>query len=186
MCFDYCFVSLFYEVIIKWVIYIIVDFDWLDILWFFVDVLEQFCDVLCYLCIIYIDIMMVLFGINKRLLVMFGGECCCYISELCVVCVVKMQGIICLMVVVDIVIVEEEKNKFFVFGNVLMVLFCLFEYNVMVSGVVGVLVGFVGVVEFKEVFIYSYFFVVVVLGCKGGSNVVVVIVNVLFYYFWEV
>lgn len=90
------------------------------------------------------------------------------------------------MVVVDIV-VQEFGEKVFVFGNVLIVLFCLLEYcEIVIGGVVGVLVGFVGVVELKVVFSESGLLVIVVFGCKGGSNVVVVIVNVLFYYLWEV
>ena len=40
---DYQFASPLHEAIIKRVIHTTADFDWLDILWFSSDVLEQFC-----------------------------------------------------------------------------------------------------------------------------------------------
>lgn len=78
---DYRFASPLHEAIIKRVIHTTADFDWLDILWFSADALEQLCDALRQPCIIYTDTTMALSGINKRLLATFGGECRCYISD---------------------------------------------------------------------------------------------------------
>ncbi|HAT0067072.1 TPA: precorrin-8X methylmutase, partial [Salmonella enterica subsp. enterica serovar Typhimurium] len=78
---DYRFASPLHEAIIKRVIHTTADFDWLDILWFSADALEQLCDALRHPCIIYTDTTMALSGINKRLLATFGGECRCYISD---------------------------------------------------------------------------------------------------------
>lgn len=43
---DYRFASPLHEAIIKRVIHTTADFDWLDILWFSADALEQLCDAL--------------------------------------------------------------------------------------------------------------------------------------------
>ncbi|SUG29957.1 cobalt-precorrin-8X methylmutase [Salmonella enterica subsp. arizonae] len=86
-------------------------FDWLDILWFSADALEQLCDALRHSCIIYTDTTMALSGINKRLLATFGGECRCYISDPRVVRAAKTQGITRSMAAVDIAIAEEEKKQ---------------------------------------------------------------------------
>lgn len=114
---DYRFASPLHEAIIKRVIHTTADFDWLDILWFSADALEQLCDALRQPCIIYTDTTMALSGINKRLLATFGSECRCYISDPRVVRAAKTQGITRSMAAVDIAIAEEEKNKLFVFGN---------------------------------------------------------------------
>ncbi|ECS8504789.1 cobalamin biosynthesis protein CbiD [Salmonella enterica subsp. enterica serovar Muenchen] len=90
---DYRFASPLHEAIIKRVIHTTADFDWLDILWFSADALEQLCDALRHPCIIYTDTTMALSGINKRLLATFGGECRCYISDPRVVRAAKTQGI---------------------------------------------------------------------------------------------
>ena len=79
---DYQFVSPLHEAIIKRVIHTTADFDWLDILWFSSDVLEQFCAALSRSSVIYTDTTMALSGINKTLLAKFGGECRCYLIPL--------------------------------------------------------------------------------------------------------
>ncbi|VEB57787.1 precorrin-8X methylmutase [Salmonella enterica subsp. enterica] len=68
---DYRFASPLHEAIIKRVIHTTADFDWLDILWFSADALEQLCDALRQPGIIYTDTTMALSGINKRLLATF-------------------------------------------------------------------------------------------------------------------
>ncbi len=52
---DYRFASPLHEAIIKRVIHTTADFDWLDILWFSADALEQLCNALRHPCIIYTD-----------------------------------------------------------------------------------------------------------------------------------
>lgn len=64
---DYRFASPLHEAIIKRVIHTTADFDWLDILWFSADALEQLCDALRHPCIIYTDTTMALSGINKKI-----------------------------------------------------------------------------------------------------------------------
>lgn len=102
-----------HEAIIKRVIHTTADFDWLDILWFSSDVLEQFCSALSRSSVIYTDTTMALSGINKTLLAKFGGECRCYISDPRVVRTAKEQGITRSMAAVDIAVKEEGKSCLF-------------------------------------------------------------------------
>ena len=171
---DYQFASPLHEAIIKRVIHTTADFDWLDILWFSSDVLEQFCAALS-------RSTMALSGINKTLLAKFGGECRCYISDPRVVRTAKEQGITRSMAAVDIA-VKEEGEKLFVFGNAPTALFRLLEHDVAVSGVVGVPVGFVGAEESKEALTQSNLPAIAALGRKGGSNVAAAIVNAMLYH----
>ncbi|MCM7771696.1 cobalt-precorrin-8 methylmutase [Enterobacter asburiae] len=177
----YRFASPLHEAIVKRVIHTTADFDWLDILWFSDDALEQLCAALRRPSVIYTDTTMALSGINKTLLATFGGECRCYISDPRVVAHAKARGITRSMAAVDIA-VTEESEKIFVFGNAPTALFRLLEHDVAVSGVVGVPVGFVGAAESKEALTHSHLPAIAALGRKGGSNVAAAIVNAMLYY----
>lgn len=178
---EYRFASPLHEAIVKRVIHTTADFDWLDILWFSDDAIEQLCAALRRPSVIYTDTTMALSGINKTLLATFGGECRCYISDPRVVAQAKAQGITRSMAAVDIA-VKEESEKIFVFGNAPTALFRLLEHDVAVSGVVGVPVGFVGAAESKEALTHSHLPAIAALGRKGGSNVAAAIVNAMLYY----
>lgn len=178
---EYRFASPLHEAIVKRVIHTTADFDWLDILWFSDDALEQLCAALRRPSVIYTDTTMALSGINKTLLATFGGECRCYISDPRVVVQAKARGITRSMAAVDIA-VTEESEKIFVFGNAPTALFRLLEHDVAVSGVVGVPVGFVGAAESKEALTHSHLPAIAALGRKGGSNVAAAIVNAMLYY----
>lgn len=178
---EYRFASPLHEAIVKRVIHTTADFDWLDILWFSDDAIEQLCASLRRPSVIYTDTTMALSGINKTLLATFGGECRCYISDPRVVAQAKAQGITRSMAAVDIA-VTEGSEKIFVFGNAPTALFRLLEHDVAVSGVVGVPVGFVGAAESKEALTHSHLPAIAALGRKGGSNVAAAIVNAMLYY----
>lgn len=178
---EYRFASPLHEAIVKRVIHTTADFDWLDILWFSDDAIEQLCAALRRPSVIYTDTTMALSGINKTLLATFGGECRCYISDPRVIAQAKAQGITRSMAAVDIA-VTEESEKVFVFGNAPTALFRLLEHDVAVSGVVGVPVGFVGAAESKEALMHSHLPAIAALGRKGGSNVAAAIVNAMLYY----
>lgn len=178
---EYRFASPLHEAIVKRVIHTTADFDWLDILWFSDDAIEQLCATLRRPSVIYTDTTMALSGINKTLLATFGGECRCYISDPRVVAQAKAQGITRSMAAVDIA-VTEGSEKIFVFGNAPTALFRLLEHDVAVSGVVGVPVGFVGAAESKEALTHSHLPAIAALGRKGGSNVAAAIVNAMLYY----
>jgi Precorrin isomerase len=178
---EYQFASPLHEAIIKRTIHTSADFDWLDILWFSEDALEQLCSALSRPVVLYTDTTMALSGINKNLLAKFGGECRCYISDPRVVEQAKAQGITRSMAAVDIA-VAEEGEKVFVFGNAPTALFRLLEHDVKVNGVIGVPVGFVGAEESKEALTHSHHPAIAALGRKGGSNIAAAIVNAILYY----
>lgn len=178
---EYQFASSLHEAIIKRAIHTSADFDWLDILWFSEDALEQLCSALSRPVVLYTDTTMALSGINKNLLAKFGGECRCYISDPRVVEQAKAQGITRSMAAVDIA-VAEEGEKVFVFGNAPTALFRLLEHDVKVNGVIGVPVGFVGAAESKEALTHSHHPAIAALGRKGGSNIAAAIVNAILYY----
>ncbi|EGT3571898.1 cobalt-precorrin-8 methylmutase [Citrobacter amalonaticus] len=177
----YRFASPLHEAIIKRVIHTTADFDWLDILWFSDDALEQLCAALSRPSVIYTDTTMALSGINKTLLAKSGAQCRCYISDPRVVAQAKAQEITRSMAAVDIA-VTEESEKVFVFGNAPTALFRLLEHDVAVSGVVGVPVGFVGAAESKEALARSSLPAIAALGRKGGSNVAAAIINAMLYH----
>lgn len=91
---------------------------------------------------------MVFSGINKRKLELLGCKYKCLVVDDEIVKLVKEKGIICFMVVVEIV-VKEEGRKIFVLGNVLIVLYKVMEMKLEgrldLDVVIGVFVGFVGV-----------------------------------------
>ncbi|HCD1256058.1 TPA: cobalt-precorrin-8 methylmutase [Citrobacter amalonaticus] len=178
---EYRFASPLHEAIIKRVIHTTADFDWLDILWFSDDALEQLCAALSRPSVIYTDTTMALSGINKTLLAKSGAQCRCYISDPRVVAQAKAQEITRSMAAVDIA-VTEESEKVFVFGNAPTALFRLLEHDVAVSGVVGVPVGFVGAAESKEALARSSLPAIAALGRKGGSNVAAAIINAMLYH----
>ncbi|WP_437888835.1 cobalt-precorrin-8 methylmutase [Phytobacter sp. V91] len=177
---DYRFASPLHEAIIKRVIHTTADFDWLDILWFSPDALENLSRALRSGCTLYTDTTMALSGINKTLLAKFGGEVKCYISDPRVVRAAKEQGITRSMAAVDLAL-NEDGDKVFVFGNAPTALFRLLEKNVQVRGVVGVPVGFVGAAESKDALVESGLPGIAALGRKGGSNVAAAIINAFLY-----
>ncbi|MGK9172824.1 cobalt-precorrin-8 methylmutase [Yokenella regensburgei] len=177
---DYRFASPLHEAIIKRVIHTTADFDWLDILWFSPDALDNLSNALRCGCTLYTDTTMALSGINKTLLATFGGEVKCYISDPRVVQVAKENGITRSMAAVDLALTESGE-KVFIFGNAPTALFRLLEQKAQVRGIVGVPVGFVGAAESKDALVESGLPAIAALGRKGGSNVAAAIVNAFLY-----
>ena len=177
---DYQFASPLHEAIIKRVIHTTADFDWLDILWFSSDVLEQFCAALSRSSVIYTDTTMALSGINKTRLAKYGSECRCYVSDPRVVAAAKEQQMTRSMAAVDIAM-QEPGEKIFVFGNAPTALFRVLEHAEKPVAVVGVPVGFVGAAESKDALAESSLPCIAALGRKGGSNVAAAIINAILY-----
>ncbi len=153
---DYRFASPLHEAIIKRVIHTTADFDWLDILWFSADALEQLCDALRQPCIIYTDTTMALSGINKDYWRRLAASVA-VISAIRAWCAPQNAGDYPFNGRCRYRYRRGGENKLFVFGNAPTALFRLLEHNVTVSGVVGVPVGFVGAAESKEALTHSHF-----------------------------
>lgn len=170
--------------IIKRVIHTTADFDYADTLCFSEDALSSAKEALQKGATIVTDTSMALSGINKTILSRLGGEVRCFISDTAVASEAKERG-----VTRAIVSMEHACQLcgplIFAIGNAptaLIRLHELIEQDVCHPAlVVGVPVGFVNVVESKELFIGEKTPYIIARGRKGGSNVAAAIINALQY-----
>lgn len=135
------------------------------------------------------DTRMAMSGINKRRLAEYGGQVHCFIDDETVIKEAKARGItrsaICMERGAAI-----KKPVIFAIGNAPTALIRLYE--LVESGavwpelVIGVPVGFVNVVESKELFMRTSVPWIIAAGRKGGSNIAAAICNALLYYKDEV
>lgn len=177
---DYQFVDRVQAAVIKRVIHTTADFEWLTLLHFTSDAIEQIQQGIRAGCTIYTDTTMAMSGINKRRLVEYGCECRCYVSDNDVAQHAKEAQITRSMAAVDKALTEEGE-KIFVFGNAPTALFRLLEQSEKPRAVVGVPVGFVGAAESKEALVNSQLTGIASIGRKGGSNVAAAIINAIIY-----
>ena len=135
------------------------------------------------------DTRMAMAGINKRRLAEHGGQVHCFIDDETVLREAKERGMtrsaICMERGASI-----KKQVSFVMGNAPTALIRLYELvqngEVKPELVIGVPVGFVNVVESKELFMQADIPWIIAVGRKGGSNVAAAICNALLYYKDEV
>ena len=135
------------------------------------------------------DTRMAMAGINKRRLAEHGGQVHCFIDDETVLREAKERGMtrsaICMERGAAI-----KKPVIFVIGNAPTALIRLYELvqngEVKPELVIGVPVGFVNVVESKELFMQADIPWIIAVGRKGGSNVAAAICNALLYYKDEV
>ena len=135
------------------------------------------------------DTRMAMSGINKRRLTEYGGQVHCFIDDETVIKEAKERGVtrsaICMERGAAI-----KKPAIFAIGNAPTALIRLYE--LVESGavrpelVIGVPVGFVNVVESKELFMRTSVPWIIAAGRKGGSNIAAAICNALLYYKDEV
>ena len=131
------------------------------------------------------DTRMAMAGINKRKLAYYGGLVHCFIDEESVIREAKERGVtrsaICMERGAKI-----KKPVIFVIGNAPTALIHLYELiqekKVRPELVVGVPVGFVNVVESKELMMKADVPWIIAKGRKGGSNIAAAICNALLYY----
>ena len=130
------------------------------------------------------DTKMAMSGINKNKLSTFGGEVHCYISDPDVVEEAKARG--CTRSTVSMERgARIKKPVIFVVGNAPTALIeldkLIKEGKVKPALIVGVPVGFVNVVESKELIMQAGVPYIVARGRKGGSNIGAAIINALLY-----
>ena len=130
------------------------------------------------------DTNMALSGVSKATLAKLGGKAVCLMADEQVASEAKVRG------VTRAVVSMEHAAKFegpllFAIGNAptaLIRLHELIEEGIVAPAlVIGVPVGFVNVVEAKELFIGGDTPYIIARGRKGGSNVAASIVNALLY-----
>lgn len=170
--------------IVKRCIHTSADFDYADNLVFSDNVVEKALSAIKEGAVIVTDTTMALSGINKKILESFGGKAVCYIADEDVAKSAKERGVtraICSMEKAC----ELEGPLIFAIGNAptaLIKIKELTEKNLLSPAlVIGVPVGFVNVVESKEMIIDSNIPYIVARGNKGGSNIAAAICNALLY-----
>ena len=172
------------ESVIKRVIHTTADFSYVESLVFSENAVQKGVEALRGGCDIVTDTQMARSGINKTILGRLGGHAHCFMSDPDVATEAKLRGITRAMVSMERA-AKLEKPCIFAIGNVPTALISLHEQ--MAAGfikpalIIGVPVGFVNVVESKELIIASDVPYIVARGRKGGSNVAAAICNALLY-----
>lgn len=163
------------------------DFDYADNLVFSPDAARIGVDAIRSGADIVTDTKMAAAGINKRKLSAYGGSVHCYISDDDVMAEAKERG--CTRATVSMergAEVSLRKPTVFAIGNAPTALIRLAE--LIDSGearpalVVGAPVGFVNVVESKEIMMERDVPFIIPKGRKGGSNIAATICNAMIYY----
>ena len=152
--------------VVKRVIHTTADFDYADNLAFSPDVIEQAKAALCNGATIVTDTNMALSGISKPSLTKLGAKALCLMADPDIAREAKERG-----VTRAVVSMEHAARLDGPIG----------KDEVKPALVIGVPVGFVNVVEAKELFIGGKTPYIIARGRKGGSNVAAAIVNALLY-----
>ena len=172
------------ELVIKRVIHTSADFDYADNLVFSEHAVSRGIEALRGGCDIVTDTQMAKAGINKTILGKLGGEVHCFMSDLDVAAEAKARGITRAIVSMERA-AKLEKPCIFAIGNAPTALISLHELilnkKIDPALVIGVPVGFVNVVESKEMILELPVPHIVARGRKGGSNVAAAICNALLY-----
>lgn len=172
------------EPVIKRVIHTTADFEYVNNLVFSENAVKIGIEALKSGCDIVTDTQMAKAGISKAALSKLGGEVRCFMSDDDVAAEAKARGVTRAAVSMEKA-AKLEKPLVFAIGNAPTALIALDE--LMREGrlspklIIGVPVGFVNVVESKELIIASSVPHIVARGRKGGSNVAAAIVNAMLY-----
>ncbi len=170
--------------IVKRVIHTSADFDYADNLVFSDGVVEKALGALSRGACIVTDTNMAFSGINKKIVEQLGGQVKCFMSDKDVAHSAKERGITRAMVSMEKAC-SIEGELILAIGNAPTALIRIYELvkegRLKPSVVIGVPVGFVNVVEAKELIINSNIPHIVARGNKGGSNIAAAIANALIY-----
>lgn len=173
-----------YAPIIKRVIHTTADFEYVNTLEFSEHVLEKALTAIKNGASIVTDTQMAKSGINKKALSQFGGEVYNFMSDEDVACMAKENGSTRAAVCMDKA-AELEKPLIFAVGNAPTALVRLYELiqegKIKPELIIGVPVGFVNVVQSKELIMQTDVPYIIARDRKGGSNVAAAICNALLY-----
>ena len=170
--------------VVKRVIHTTADFDYADSLAFSPDVIEKAKAALAAGATVVTDTNMALSGVSKATLAKLGGKAVCLMADEQVASEAKARG------VTRAVVSMEHAAKFegpllFAIGNAPTALIQLYEMiqegRIRPELIIGVPVGFVNVVQAKELIMTAGVPYIVARGRKGGSNIAAAICNALLY-----
>lgn len=172
------------ELIVKRCIHTSADFDYAKNLRFSEDAVEKALKALESGACIVTDTQMAKSGINKRALARYGGEVYCFMSDEDVAQKAKEDGTTRATASMDKA-AALEKPLIFAIGNAPTALVRLYELiedkKLKPELIIGVPVGFVNVVQSKELIMEAGVPYIVAAGRKGGSNIAACIINALLY-----
>lgn len=172
------------ELIIKRCIHTSADFDYADNLCFSEGAVESALDALRQGACIVTDTQMGKSGINKRALARLGGEAYCFMSDEDVAAAAKANGTTRAVASMDKA-AQLDKKLIIAVGNAPTALVRLYELikegKIRPELIIGVPVGFVNVVQSKELIMQAGVPYIVARGRKGGSNIAACICNALLY-----
>ncbi len=170
--------------VIKRVIHTSADFDYAQNLVFSPGAVQIGLEALKSGCDIVTDTQMAKAGINKTALGKLGGTVHCFMSDADVAREAKQRGVTRATVSMERA-AALDKSCIFAIGNAPTALIAIKELmdigKLHPALIIGVPVGFVNVVESKELIIASEVPHIVARGRKGGSNVAAAICNALLY-----
>lgn len=170
--------------VVKRVIHTTADFDYADNLIFSPGAVEKGVAAIKAGCTIVTDTQMARSGINKRVLEKFGGEAVCFMSDPDVAAEAKARGVTRAAVSMERA-AKLDRTLILALGNAptALVRACeLLEAGALRPAlIIGAPVGFVNVVESKELLLTEKVPYIVARGRKGGSNVAAAICNAMLY-----
>lgn len=170
--------------IIKRVIHTTADFSYADTLFFSENAVEKGLQALREGISIVTDTNMGKAGINKKKLAQYGGKVHCFMADEDVASAALAQQTTRAAVSMDKAAAMQE-DCIFAIGNAPTALIRLHELiqegKIRPRLIIAVPVGFVNVVEAKELIMTAGVPVIVARGRKGGSNVAAAICNALIY-----
>ena len=172
------------EPIVKRCIHTSADFDYADNLCFSEGVVEKALEAIRNGASIVTDTQMGKSGINKKTLGKYGGKVYCFMSDDDVAEIAKKNGSTRAVASMDKAAGMDEQFIFAI-GNAptALVRLCelIDEKKINPLMVIGVPVGFVNVVQSKEMIMERDVPYIVAKGRKGGSNIAACICNALIY-----
>lgn len=172
------------ELVVKRCIHTSADFDYADNLYFSKDAVPKAIEAIKHGACIVTDTQMVKAGINKKALAKFGGEVYCFMSDEDVAKNAKLAGSTRAAASMEKA-AKLGKPVIFAIGNAPTALVRLYELiqenQIQPYLIIGVPVGFVNVVQSKEMIMETDVPCIVAKGRKGGSNIAACICNALLY-----
>lgn len=168
----------------KRVIHTSADFDYVNTLTYSEHAVQTAKELILQGADIVTDTNMALAGINKKMLVRYGGEVHCYMADETVARLAKERGITRAAVSMEMA-AKREKPVLFAIGNAPTALIRLYEMiqdqTYIPAFIIGVPVGFVNVEIAKELILKTDVPHIINRGRKGGSNVAAAICNAIIY-----
>ncbi len=171
------------ELIVKRCIHTSADFDYADNLYFSEGAVEKALAAIQEGACIVTDTQMAKAGINKKALARYGGEAYCFMADEDVAEKARELGVTRASVSMEKA-AGLSKKLIFAIGNAPTALVRLYELigeGFRPELIIGAPVGFVNVVQSKELIMSTDVPCIVARGRKGGSNIAACIVNALLY-----